>query len=93
MLIAMVVVTSLSSDISVCIQCFQLCHKPTGFLVFNLFTLFSCIKKTVQSCVYFGCRAVGLPTTEQIAVHLLVTAVHSRPTPDIAQYFYLAGTG
>ena len=32
--IAVVVVRSLPSETSVCMPCFQLCHKPTGFLVF-----------------------------------------------------------
>ena len=31
--IAMVVIGSLSSEISVCMPCFQLSNKPTGFLV------------------------------------------------------------
>ena len=45
MLIGVVVVRSLSSETSVCVPCFQLCQKPTGFLVIIRFwnTVFVCI--------------------------------------------------
>ena len=61
--------SSLCAYISTCtLQYKQARHNATKHSSFNLFTLFSCIKKIVQSCDKLGCRNVAPPSTEEMFV-------------------------
>ena len=52
--IAMVVVRSLSSETSLCMRCFQLCHKPTDFLVIFFSFVFPQVRMICEGLTVLG---------------------------------------